>query len=84
MSVELVMAGLVIWIAVGLVTAFVFGTFIRRSDRPDDADELAPLTIKHLRPRKRTVQIGVRSQAKMKADKIKADAPDVRRLVSNA
>jgi hypothetical protein len=83
MSMELVLAGLVIWIAVGLGTAFIFGTFTRRSDRPDDADELAPPTVKHLRPRKRTVQIGVRPDAKA-ADKIKVNGSDTHRVVSNA
>jgi hypothetical protein len=83
MSLELVFAGLVLWIAVGLGTAFIFGTFTRRSDRPDDADELAPPTIKHLRPRKRTVQIGVRPDANA-ANKIKANGGDTHRVVSNA
>jgi hypothetical protein len=83
MSLEWILAVMVTWIAVGIGTAFLFGTFIRRNDISDDVDELAPPTVKHLRPRKRTAQIGVRSQAKAAAEKNLATSPPARRMASN-
>lgn len=82
MNLEWFLAVLVAWIAVGVGTAFVFGTFTRRSDISDDVDVLAPPVIKHLRPRKRAVQIGVRTQPKMSMDKTKADTATARRVAS--
>jgi hypothetical protein len=84
MNLEWVVAVLVAWIAVGLGTAFVFGTFTRRNDVSDDVDELAPPIVKHLRPRKRTVQIGVRSHSKPDADKTTVAGPVERRVVKSA
>jgi hypothetical protein len=80
MSLEWILAALAAWIAVGLGTAFVFGTFTRRYDWPNETDELAPPTVRHLRPRKRTAQVGVRSAAKTPA-KIKS-GDEVRQAVS--
>jgi hypothetical protein len=61
MSISLVLAVLMAWVVVGAGVAFLFGSFTRSSDMSEDVDELPGPVIKHLRPRKRTAQVGIRA-----------------------